>query len=705
MTDLSLQSVNILAVDDDPIALTIYKSALSGLAPIDTFSDPLEALESARQKEYAVMLVDWIMPGLDGLQFCEEIRKLENGDIPVIVLVTAANRSSELNRVLTAGADDYIGKPVEPDGLSIRVQIAIDRYRGRIERSESQKYGNLMLHTFDNTQEGIVITDPSATIQYVNKAFTEITGYLREEAIGQNPKLLASGVHDEDFYKNMWGQLSVDGQWQGEIWNKKKDGSLYPEWLTIQSVKDDDGSISHYIASFSDISSKKQFEDQLRYLSLFDRLTGLANRGTIADTVERAIRNASRSGEKLAVLYVDLDRFKIINDSLAHGAGDQLLRKVAERLRDTIPDRYSLGRYGGDEFVAILDSVKMQSEVRKHAEDILSSFQNPFRISDRELFVSVSIGIALFPEDGSSAERLLQHADVAMYRAKAGGRNSYEFYEQKDNIEAVQQLTMETELRNALQRSEMFLVLQPILDASRNLIGAESLVRWENPKLGNVGPDKFVPVAEATGMITEIGSFVLKESCRLFSEETAEIPDELYVSVNVSAIQFQQKNFTGEVFSVIETTGLDPARLQLEMTETSLASRIETTLAILRKLRSLGIRLAVDDFGTGFSSLQYLKQFPIDSLKIDRSFVIEILSNQADRAIAKAIIALAHVLGLKVIAEGIETEDQFSLLSGDGCDTFQGYYFGKPMPVSEFTEYANQMKNSGKVRSGYTTSP
>lgn len=695
------KNIRILAVDDDPIALTIYRSTLATVAPIDVFSNPEDALQKAAEVDYAVMIIDWIMPEMDGLELCKKIRKLSNGSMPVLVLVTAANRSEELRRVLDAGADDYIAKPVQPDDLILRIRIAISRYVFRIEREKTQRYGNLMLHTFENIQEGILITDVNQNIEYVNRAFTVITGYSREEALGKQPSMLASGVHDRDFYESMWYRLENNGQWQGEIWNKKKDGSLYPEWLNIQSVKDEENRIAHYIASFSDISSKKKFEDQLRYLSLFDRLTGLANRSAIADAVNRAIKQASIHSEQFAILYIDLDRFKVINDSLAHGAGDQLLRQIAKKLRQTLPDRYSLGRYGGDEFVAIIDSIKMQSEVRKIAEEILSIFKEPFIISDREIFMSASIGICIYPEDGTTSEIILQRADAAMYRAKQAGRNGYEFFEKEDNVKAVLQLTLESSLRQALQRGQMSIALQPILNANFELIGAESLVRWNHPEMGAISPAQFIPVAEITGLISEIGKWVFEQSCIAFSRASNQIPEELYISINVSAIQFQQKGFIDEIVELIRKSEIDSARVQIEMTESSLASQIELTLDMLKKLKAKGIRLAVDDFGTGFSSLQYLKQFPIDVLKIDRSFVTEILIDSADQAIAKAIIAMAHVLGQKVIAEGIEEKNQADFLIEQGCDSFQGYFFGKPMSIEDFAKYTQSMKSEGRIARAY----
>ncbi len=544
---------------------------------------------------------------------------------------------------------------------------------------------------FENTADGVLVTDDQLRITMVNRAFSEITGYAADEAVGNKPNFRRSERHDEAFYQTMWQDIERNGSWRGEIWNRRKSGETYPEWMTISTITDDEGRPSHYVAVFSDISAIKRTQDQLDHLAHHDPLTGLPNRLLLDDRLRHAITRSGRHSERVAVLFLDLDRFKIVNDTLGHPVGDRLLRDVAERLKGCLRDADTVARLGGDEFIVLIEEFERLEEIDIVAEKIQHALAAAFHIDDHELYLGVSIGISLYPEDGDDVATLIKNADAAMYRAKESGRNTFQFYTEELTADAAHRLRLEAGLRGALEHGEMELYYQPKVElASGRVVGAEALIRWNHPELGMVPPDQFIPMAEENGTIIEIGAWVLAEAAaQLARWREAGLKLE-QLAVNISGLQIQRGDLVGQVRQALERNGLDAGSLELEITESVLMSHPEQAAEVLDRLRGIGVELAVDDFGTGYSSLSYLKRFPINCLKIDQSFVRDIPGDANDTAITKAVIALAHSLQLKVVAEGVENDEQRQLLIGEGCQLAQGYHFSRPLPVAEFEAYCGK---------------
>jgi diguanylate cyclase (GGDEF)-like protein/PAS domain S-box-containing protein len=573
---------------------------------------------------------------------------------------------------------DAAGSPIRSIGT---VQDVTEQVRAEARLRQAAS-------VFSSTEEGVVITDPSGVIIDVNPAFTEITGYSRAEAIGNNPRILRSDRQDAAFYAALWQSLNATGRWQGEIWNRRKSGEIYPEWLTINAVRDEGGRLVNYVAVFSDISGIKQSQAQLAHLAHHDPLTDLPNRLLFHDRLGHALSRADRDGSQLGVLFIDLDRFKHINDSLGHLAGDGLLQEVARRLTGAVRREDTVARMGGDEFTLLLEDLRRPEDAAVLARKLLEALGDPYAIAGRELFVTASVGISLYPRDGRSAEELVRNADAAMYQAKDAGRNGYHFYTPELTAAALQRVHLEADLRRALGRGELVVHYQPQIElGSGRLIGAEALVRWRHPEQGLIAPDRFIHLAEDTGLIIELGELVLRAACRQAMDWLASgVPIER-IAVNVSAQQVQRSDFVGTVRDVLADTGLPPRHLELEVTETFIMGQAEEGIRALHQLREMGVRLAVDDFGTGYSSLGYLKRLPIHMLKIDRSFVSELHGDSEDLAIAKAVIALGRTLGLQVIAEGVEHDDQAGLLLAEGCHYAQGYLFGRPVEGADFARH------------------
>ncbi|WP_374675650.1 putative bifunctional diguanylate cyclase/phosphodiesterase [Ideonella sp.] len=538
---------------------------------------------------------------------------------------------------------------------------------------------------FENTRDGVIITSADATILAVNRAFSDITGYAAAAVVGRTPAMLSSGRQDGSFYAEMWSQLRRQGHWQGEIWNRRCNGEVYPEWLTISAVRDDAGGVQNYVGVFTDISRIKRSEAELERLARYDPLTGLPNRLQLQDTLERAMERRGRVGGRLAVLYIDLDGFKTVNDSLGHPAGDELLVRMAARLRGRLREGDTLGRLGGDEFLVLLESVADTDEVVMVAQSLLRAVGEPLRLAGgREAYVTASIGVSLHPDDrGATAVELLRDADAAMFRAKDDGRNRFRFYTGDLHAEAMARLDMEAALSRALGRGEFSLHYQPKVHAvDGRLAGVEALLRWERPGGEMVSPAVFVPLAERMGLIHAIGGWVIDEACRqIRAWLDAGLPAP-QVAVNVSARQFAAGDLPDVLAAALQRHGVPPRCLQVELTESALVDRAGEAETALRRIRSLGVCVALDDFGTGYSSLGYLHRFPIDTLKIDRAFVHRIELGAEGAALVDGIIALAHRLQLHVVAEGVETAEQAEHLRGQGCDELQGWYFGRPMPAA-----------------------
>ena len=551
------------------------------------------------------------------------------------------------------------------------------------ERRQTQEKLRQAAVVFDNAQEGIMVTDQNARILAVNPAFCEITGYDEAEVIGATPAKFKSGRHDVAFYQAMWDTLIQTGRWQGEVWDRRKNGEVYPKWLSISTVRDANGETMHYVSLFADITHLKESEARLEHLAHFDVLTDLPNRLLFYSRLEHALDQAKRHQQRLAVLFIDLDRFKTVNDSLGHPAGDELLISVAQRIRKRLRSEDTLARLGGDEFVILLEQMDDAQIAAVVAQNVLQVLSAPVHLSGgHEVFIGGSIGISLYPDDADDATRLVSSADAALYQAKEQGRNTYCFYTNALTTAANDRLALETRLRYALERGEFVLHYQPLIDTqSGKPIGVEALVRWQPPGKAMVEPGHFIPIAEDTGLIVPLGEWVLRTACAQARTWQNDGLPPLVMAVNLSGRQFQSEDMVALVRTVLVDTGLPAQYLELELTESIIMEHADQAIATLDALKALGVRLAIDDFGTGYSSLAYLKRFPIDKLKIDRSFVDGLADDADDREIATTIIAMARSLNLDVLAEGVETQQQLDILRGLGCGAYQGYLFSRPVPA------------------------
>ena len=549
------------------------------------------------------------------------------------------------------------------------------------ERLQAEEKLRQAAVVFENAQEGIVVTDREARILAVNQAFCDITGYDEAEVIGATPAKFKSGRHDAGFYKAMWHDLIETGRWQGEVWDRRRNGELFPKWLSISAVRDASGQTVRYVSLFADITHLKESEARLEHLAHFDPLTELPNRLLFNSRLEHAVEQARRHDQRIALLFLDLDRFKTVNDSLGHPAGDELLIAVARRIRKRLRLEDTLARLGGDEFVILLEQLEEAQTAAVVADDLLQVLGAPIQLSGgHEVFIGASIGISLFPDDAGNATRLVSSADAALYHAKEQGRNTYCFYTDALTTAANEHLALETRLRRALERSEFVLHYQPLIDIRTGQpVGVEALVRWQPPGEDLVPPGLFIPIAEETGLIVPLGQWILRAACaQARAWLDAGLPP-LLMAVNLSGRQFQSADMVELVRTVLADTGLPARYLELELTESVVMGQAEQSIATLDALKALGVRLAIDDFGTGYSSLAYLKRFPIDKLKIDQSFVQGLADDADDREIATTIIAMARSLKLEVLAEGVETEQQLDILRSLGCAAYQGFLFSRPV--------------------------
>ncbi|MDO9140264.1 MAG: EAL domain-containing protein [Methylobacter sp.] len=544
----------------------------------------------------------------------------------------------------------------------------------------------LSTKVFNNTSEAIFITDPQGTILEVNTAFSTITGYQRFEVLGKNPRILRSKLHDRPFYKQMWKSLLNEGGWKGEIWDRRKNGEFCPMLLSINAVTDNKGQLTHYVAIATDISHQKQTEQELTQLAYYDVLTSLPNRFLFKDRFEHEICLAQRNNARLALFFLDLDHFKNVNDTLGHWAGDSLLQIIATRIQNCLRKSDTVARMGGDEFTIILPGLIGITDATELARKLVDAMTRPVQIKDYTVFVGVSIGIAIFPDDGNDFDTLTRHADTAMYAAKAKGRGMFQYFETGMNEAAHQRLSLENALRLAIEQEEFQLYYQPKADSALSRItGAEALIRWKRPGFGIVPPDRFIPIAEETALIIPLGKWILRTAC-LQAGEWADKRDGFRIAINLSPLQLLADDFIAVLDHILAETGTHPEWIELEVTEGLVMHDIEKAAERLHQIRERGIHVAMDDFGTGYSSLSYLQKLPIQTLKIDRSFILAYRndpdSNEA--AFIKTIVSLGQVLNMKVIAEGVETESQLTLLQSFGCHEIQGYYLSPPLPADEF---------------------
>lgn len=816
--DLPNNRIPILVVDDSLDNLDLMEALLiaEGFETIYRATSGPEAFAILGEKiDVGVVLLDMMMPGMDGHEVCRRITSSEEwGHIPVIIITGGALRHNEaLQKSFAAGAIDFATKPINEVELVARVHSALSLYRERVMRQEKtralseseQKFritfaeapvgiahvsldGQLILvndslakmlgysseeminldfrvlcdsywsshqehlsamaagasthyeydlplnhkqgrkvwahaiiaplleadgqikyfihvieninerkateeklqlaaTVFNNSAEAIIITDANGDILSVNRAFTAITGFTGEEAVGQNPRILSAKTHDPKFYEEMWAAVKTAGSWQGEVWNRRKSGEIYPTWLTLSSVRNSSGEITNYVGISQDITVRKEAEQRLAYLANHDALTGLPNRILFNDRLNHALAHGRRYKKGLAILFLDLDRFKVINDTLGHDVGDMLLQSVAQRVGKSLRNSDTVARWGGDEFTILVDELNSPQDAAAVARRVLEVLTEPFMLSGHEIFVTGSIGITLFPKDGEDAQTLLSNADAAMYRAKEKGKNGYQFYTAAMNASALDRLRLESDLRRALEREEFFLHYQPKVDIRTGQIaGVEALIRWSHPTLGLVSPQQFIPLAEETGLIIPIGDWVLRTACKQNQAWRCAGICSVRVAVNISAQQFRKENLTETVTRILGETRLPHDLLELEITESVMMQDMDRAFAVMTELSGRGVRFSVDDFGTGYSSLVYLKRLPIDILKIDRSLVSQMPEDPDDTAIAAAIISMGKSLNLQVIAEGVETEQQLAFLLEQGCDEAQGFLFSRPVAADKMTE-------------------
>ena len=578
------------------------------------------------------------------------------------------------------------GRAVERDSAG-RVLRMLGTRRDITARKTRDEEQRVAATVFEAASEGIVILDTDSRILAVNRAFTTVTGYGREELLGQSVGRLIHGSDARRQYRLISLELERSGSWEGELMETRKNGELYPQWLQLSMIRDAQGRVSHTVGFFIDLTSRREAEERLRYLSNYDDLTGLANRTLFKERLHQAGQRARQSGQSLALLHINLDRFKILNDSIGHELADQLLRQMSRRLAQTIPEAETLARLSGDEFAVLLDSYGNLSSLARLASRVLSKLRLPIIVGDQELVVSASIGISLLPDNAREISTLLSQANMALQHAKHLGGNTFQFY--TDNLQActLERLQLENQLRKGIEEGQLEVFYQPKLClADDSLRSAEALVRWRHPELGLVPPGDFIGLAEETGLINPLGEFVLRQACQQARAWQLEGLAQIRVSVNISAQQLRQGSLVSLVRQVLDETGLPARLLELELTESLLLENVEAVISTFQQLRSLGILLAIDDFGTGYSSLSYLKRFPVHYVKIDQTFIRDIATNSEDAAITRAIIAMAHGLELKVVAEGVETQAQMDFLKAQQCDELQGYLISRPVPAQVFTQ-------------------
>jgi len=563
-------------------------------------------------------------------------------------------------------------------------------------RRSAEKQLKLAAEVFNNATEGITIADADERILAVNDAFTRITGYTSDEIVGQTSRILASGRQNKAFYEAMWDALKADAHWQGEIWNRRKNGEIFPEWLSITAIRDESGITSHYVAVFSDLTQRKAADEKIDHLAFYDQLTGLPNRRLLIDRLGQALARRSRHQREGALLFIDLDNFKSVNDTLGHDTGDLLLQQVAQRLIGCVREGDTVARLGGDEFVVMLNDLSASAEnaaaqTETVGEKILATLNQTYQLAEYSRNCTASIGIALFADSHELVEELLHRADLAMYRAKAAGRNTLRFFDPQMQAVVTARAAIELDLHRAIAERQFLLFYQAQVDSTGRVFGAEVLIRWQHPERGLVFPGEFISLAEDTGLILPIGQWVLETACRQLAVWSYRpLLDDLTISVNVSARQLHSKNFVDQVVTLLAQTGADPRRLKLELTESLLVDDVEDVIVKMNALKEKGVGFSLDDFGTGYSSLSYLKRLPLDQLKIDQSFIRGIPDDPDDAAIAQMIVVLAETMGLLVIAEGVENDAQRGFLAHQGCHAYQGYLFGRPVPVEDFETFAQR---------------
>lgn len=735
----------ILVVDDDPDVHKLTHFILRDLlfegrtvAFLDAYS-ATEAFTLIEQNpDTAVILLDVVMEtDHAGLELVQRIRELLNNRMVRIIIRTGqAGQAPELQVITEYDINDYREKTELTSRKLIStvisalrgfrdlktIQAMVHQQRKTEERlkiaatvfegamTEAAEQMTITAQVFEHAIEGVVVCDKNNTILSVNPAFSTITGYSAEEAIGNTPRMLRSDRQDTAFYATMWQTIQDHGQWQGEIWNRRKDGEAYPQYQTITAIRNRNKEISHYIGLFHDLTPLKAMDRALRsadqamkQAGQHDALTGLPTRELYIDRLNQAIGHANRKNNKVLLMVFDIDRFQNINNRLGHPSGDQLLQEITQRAQPFIREGDTLARLGGDVFAFILREIKQPKDAMVVIDKLTNAISKPFVIQQNTLFITASIGITLYPDDGDKTSILMKNADIALSRAKKAGRDTFQFYKQAMGDQVDRRLLLEKHLRQALENQEFILHYQPKVSLSDNRIaGMEALIRWNHPESGMVSPGEFIPVAEESGLILPMGRWILEAACRQTKTWLDAGHGPLKVAVNISPRQFRQPDLFEMITETLNQTGLPPTSLELEITESMMVDHVENAIQMLKKLRSIGLSIAMDDFGTGYSSLHYLQRFPLQTLKIDRSFVRDLTgdtgnANNADdvddAAIIVAIIAMGKKLGLRVVAEGVETRAQMDFLTRHECDEMQGFFYSRPLPPDAFVHFLREQKS------------
>jgi diguanylate cyclase (GGDEF)-like protein/PAS domain S-box-containing protein len=701
------------------LAVLIPSTVLLGLVLRDVRQQTADR-EALRESEAYLRAIIEAAPDLT-LVLDEDGRliKIKTPDSRLLPPGRTELRGKYLHEVLTASEAElllqFVGLTLTSDAAqtieySMQTQLGLRTFETRARRLDTRIQGKqaVLLMARDiserialeldrriaaiafESQQGMMITDAQTRIIKANAAFSKISGYSQAEVIGQPTRMLGSGRQSREFYQQMWQSIAQNGVWEGEIWNRRKNGEVFPEWLTVSAVHDAQGDISNYVASLTDISERKSAEQKIQHLAFFDPLTGLPNRRLLRDRLQQAIILCSRKDYHAALVFLDLDDFKNVNDLYGHQVGDELLCQVAERLKQSTRELDTVARLGGDEFVILLEELEPHAEeaaaqVERIGSKLLNALRDPYQVNGQRFHNSASLGVVLFNDESKTADELMQQADLSMYNAKASGKNSLRFYDPQMQVAVSMRLKLERDIRRGLAEGEFELFLQAQTNAQGTLEGAEALVRWQHPEQGLLGPGTFIPAAEHSDLIELLDLEVLRLGCLLLAR-WAEQPDmaDLSLALNISARLLYKNDFLELIAHLLQATQANPLRLKLEITESLLLTDKETAVTRMQALRALGIRFSIDDFGTGYSSMAYLQQLPLDQLKIDQSFVRELPDNASSLAIVRAILAMAQSLGLEVIAEGVETPAQHAALLGSGCQHFQGYLFGKPLAVEAF---------------------
>jgi len=675
----------ILVVDDDQLMRVMIRDALTAAGfEVTLAADGVSARLNFDSEQPELVLLDLLMPGKDGCETCRDIRTLPGGRYIPVLMMTGLDSVDSIHRAFEAGATDFVAKPLNPELLVHRVRYMLRASQNVKTLAESQARLEMLKVAVDSLPIGITFCDVNGVIVYSNPAEAQMHGYEVGELIGKEARRFSTSDRSRHIAVDRLKNLGV---WRRESVNVRKNGEEFAAQLTSISVRDSQANYLGIITTCEDISFRKVAEEKIHQLAYYDIVTGLPNRGMFLERLHQTLAQAQRDRDKVNLIFLDLDNFKDVNDTQGHDVGDKLLRAVAERLSACMRDSDVLARLGGDEFVVVCPAVTNQDSVATVVQRIMAIFSDPFEVEDRQIYTSASIGIAVYPDDSQDASTLFRCADTAMYQAKNDGRAQFRFFSADLNQKILQRVALENSLRQGLEKQEFFLHYQPLWDLKTSkMSGVEVLLRWQSSDYGLMLPSTFISLLEDSGLINNVGEWVLRSACSQMREWTMTEHSELKMAVNISGKQLKHPKFLEMLKTIIQETGVDPMNLELEFTESVIMENVDNTVEIFRKLKEMGIQLSIDDFGTGYSSLNYLKHFPVDRIKIDRSFVADVSNNQSDAAIIEAIVSMAQSLSLRVVAEGVENSDQLHSLTRLGCDEVQGFYLAMPMYAEDLVE-------------------